>query len=98
MSILALHLFSYHIRKKTGRGSSVFVCNRSRDQPACHWHILSWHVFHSSTDSRRASCQLLAKEWALNTGKLPPGGFRLARRNIVVKLPAVATLLKSSLP
>ena len=26
-----------------------------------------------SADSREASCQLLAKEWALNTGKLPPG-------------------------
>ena len=27
----------------------------------------------SSADSRRASCQLLAKECALNAGKLPPG-------------------------
>ena len=27
--------------------------------------------FPSSADSRRASCQLLMKEWALNTGKLP---------------------------
>ena len=25
--------------------------------------------------SRRTSCQLLAKEWALNTGKLPLGGL-----------------------
>ena len=29
----------------------------------------------SSTDSRRASCQLLVKEWTLNTDKLPPGVF-----------------------
>ena len=40
-----------------------------------------WNVFHSSAYSRKASCQLLAKECALNTGKLPPaGGFRLARQ------------------
>ena len=32
--------------------------------------------------SRRANCQLLAKEWALNTGKLPQGGLP---RNSVVK-------------
>ena len=31
--------------------------------------------FHSAADSRRASCQLLSKEWALNTGKLPLGGL-----------------------
>ena len=37
--------------------------------------------FPSSTDSRRASCQLLAKELALNTGKLPPGG--LPKNNVV---------------
>ena len=35
----------------------------------------------SSTVSRKASCQLLAKEWALNTGKLPPGG--LSRNSVV---------------
>ena len=29
------------------------------------------------------SCQLLAKEWALNTGILPLGGFQ---RNVVVKV------------
>ena len=31
--------------------------------------------FPSSADTRRASCQLLAKEWSLDTGKLPPGGL-----------------------
>ena len=36
----------------------------------------------SSADSRRASCQLLAEELALNTGKLPPRGLP---RNCVVK-------------
>ena len=35
----------------------------------------------SSADSR-ASCQLLAKEWALNTGQLPAG---VLPRNSVVK-------------
>ena len=47
----------------------------------CLWHILSWKKITSSTGSRRASCQLLAKEWALNTGKLSP---RCLRRNSVV--------------
>ena len=36
----------------------------------------------SPTESRRASCQLMVKEWALNTGKLPPGGLP---RNSAVK-------------
>ena len=40
-----------------------------------------WNVFHYSSDSRKASCQLLAKKCALTTGKLPlAGGFRLARQ------------------
>ena len=39
-------------------------------------------LFPSSADSRRASCQLLAKNLALNTGKLPPG---VLPRNSVVK-------------
>ena len=39
-------------------------------------------VFPSSADSGRASCQLLAKEYALSAGKLPPGGLP---RNGVVK-------------
>ena len=38
-------------------------------------------IFPSSADSRRASCQLLAKECSLNTGKLPPGG--LPRNSVV---------------
>ena len=82
---LAIHLFSYYIGKKTGRGSSVDACPRSRDRPARHRHILSLIVFHSKTfaDSRRASCQLLAKKWVLNTGKLHPRG--LSGRNSVVK-------------
>ena len=37
--------------------------------------------FPSSTDSRRESCQLLAKEWAPNTGKLPLVG--LPRKSVV---------------
>ena len=46
------------------------------------------HVFMenipSSADSRRASCQLLAKEWTLYTGKVPLGG--LSRNNVVLKV------------
>ena len=38
----------------------------------------------SSSDSRRASCQLLSKEWALDTGKLPLGG--LLRKSVVNQL------------
>ena len=46
-------------------------------------NILFWKKsFPSSADSKR-SCQLLAKKWALNTGKLPLGGFP---RNSVVRL------------
>ena len=37
-------------------------------------HILS-RIFPSYTDPSRASCQLLVKKWALNTGKLPSGGL-----------------------
>ena len=36
----------------------------------CHIHL--WTFVLSSADSKRASCQILVKEWALNTGKLPP--------------------------
>ena len=39
---ILLGVFSYSIRKKTGRGSSVFLCKRSRYQPACHRHILEF--------------------------------------------------------
>ena len=42
----------------------------------------------SSANSRRASCQLLAKKWAHNTGKLPSGG---TLRNSMVKLLTVPT-------
>ena len=33
-------------------------------------HSIMENLFPSSTDSRRASCQFLATEWALSTGKL----------------------------
>ena len=46
-------------------------------------HILSWKNILSFADSKRARCQLLEKEWALNTGKLLLGGLP---RNNVVKL------------
>ena len=44
--------------------------------------LLLWRLFPSSAVPRGAKCQLMAKEWALNTGKLPLGGFP---RNGVVK-------------
>ena len=37
--------------------------------------VILFYASASSADSRRARCQLLAKEWALNTGKLPLGGL-----------------------
>ena len=55
---------------------------RSHDCFSRPAHSFVEKEFPSSPDSRRASCQLLAKEWALNIGKLPLGGLP---RNIVVK-------------
>ena len=68
---------------KTGRGyiSVRFISSGPEINPRIQ-HILSWKKFPSSADSRRASCQLLAKEWALNTGKLHLGGLP---RNSMVK-------------
>ena len=42
--------------------------------------------FPSSADSRRANFQLLTKECALNTGKLPLGG--LPRNSVVPDMPS----------
>ena len=53
-----------------------------RDQPTHPAHSFSGEYFPFSTDSRRASCQLLAKEWTLNTGKVPPEGLH---RNSLVE-------------
>ena len=47
-------------------------------------HMFLWKNIPSSADSRRASCQLLAKEWTLYTGKLSMGG--LPRNNVVLKV------------
>ena len=68
---------------QTGRDSSVdsmsvSYASRLEIDPDV---ILLWNFF-PSADSRRASCQLLAKEWELNAGKLPLGGLP---RNSVVK-------------
>ena len=38
-------------------------------------HSFVEKCFSSSADLWRASCQLLAKDWTLDTGKLPPGGL-----------------------
>ena len=73
----------------TGHGSSVrsisaSYASVSEISPHAR-HILSdsLKLFWSSADSRRASCQFLMKEWALNTDKLPQGGLS---RNRVVKV------------
>ena len=78
--------------KLSGRSSSVG--SASALQAAVRLSILAsgtffrGNFFPSSTDSRRASCQLLAKEWVLNTGKVPPEGLP---RNSVVKELTVPT-------
>ena len=46
-------------------------------------HMFLWKNISSSADSKRAYCQLLAKELTLYTGKLPLGG--LPRKNVVLK-------------
>ena len=38
--------------------------------------FLMENYFPSSADSIRACCQLIAKEWPYNTGKLPLGGLQ----------------------
>ena len=73
------------VKYRTGRGSSVGCVSAScasglRDRLRSVYSFVG--IFRSSADSRRASCQAMAKEWALNIGKLPPEGFP---RNSVVK-------------
>ena len=46
-------------------------------KPQAHYSVHINDVSYTGT-----SCQLLVKEWTLNTGKLPPGGLS---RNSVVK-------------
>ena len=65
----------------SGRCSSVGSVSGPEIDPRL-WHILLWKKLPSSADSRRASCQLLAKECALYIGKLPLEGMP---RNSVVK-------------
>ena len=60
--IILLPIFHINIE---GHGSSVVSPLHNQSSPD-----RPLHPKHSSVDSRRASCQLLAKEWALNTGKL----------------------------
>ena len=62
--------------------SAWLQCKRSRDRPSHPAHSFVENLFASSADSGRVNCQFMAKEWALNTGKLPPGGLH---RNSVVK-------------
>ena len=51
-----------------------------RDRPSHPAHSFVEIILPSSADS---SCQLLVKEWALDTGKLPPGDLL---RNSVVQV------------
>ena len=53
---------------------------RSRSSRLAHSFIIMY-IFPSSTDSRRANCQLPKKEWTLYTGKFPSGG--MPRKNVV---------------
>ena len=84
-NVVSLVRISICILFSTGMVVQLVACplckQRSEIDPHV-LHILSWKKKPSSTDLRRASCQLLGKEWALNTGKLPPGGLP---RNSVVK-------------
>ena len=71
--------YSVTLSPMTGRGSSagsvsaLYIFKRPRNQHLRLVHILSWKKFLYSANSRRASCQLLWKEWTLNTDKLPSG-------------------------
>ena len=56
-----------------GRVSAAYASGLQVDPQVKH--ILLWIFFPSSTDSKRANCQLLAKEWTSNTGQLTAGGL-----------------------
>ena len=59
----------------TGRCSLVGRC-LLRKQRSASGTVSSWKKYvPSSADSKRTSCQLLEKEWTLNTGTLSPGGL-----------------------
>ena len=64
---------------KTGAVDRSVACplrkQRFRDRSSRPAHSFVEKLLPSSADSRRASCQLMEKECALNTGKLPPGGL-----------------------
>ena len=76
-----LDLYTY-ITKRGSLVCSLSIWYECSPDLPCIQHPLSWRYFPSSADSRRASCQLLAKKLTLNTGKLPSGGMP---RNSVVK-------------
>ena len=71
-----------HITGRSSSINSIFAsyANRPEIQPRVH---PCGGFFSSSTDSRGQVNQLMAKDWALNTGKLHVGG---SPRNSVVKL------------
>ena len=94
MSSERLHHHRSNVNVNTKLASGIYLIHnyphpkRMVSQEAVPRSILAYGTFFrgnefpSSADSRRARCQLLAKEWVLNTGKLPPGGLP---RNGVVK-------------
>ena len=78
-------MINIHVRSCTHQGESDTVagsvacplCKRAApgSSLASGTFFHGKKVFPSSADSISASCQLLAKEWALKTGKLPPEGL-----------------------
>ena len=75
--------FQWFLRLRDGRGSSIrseFAWHASGPEFDPHIrHILSWRLGHENISTaitlfrwfKKSSCQLLAKECALSTGKLP---------------------------
>ena len=62
----------FHLFANTGCGSLVGSMSASQAADPRSILAFSGKLFPSSADSKRASCPLLAEEWALNAGKLPP--------------------------
>ena len=62
----------FHLFANTGCGNLVGSVSVSQAPDTRSILAFSGKLFPSSADSKRASCPLLAKEWALNASKLPP--------------------------
>ena len=62
----------FHLFANTGCGNLVSSVSASQAADTRPILAFSGKLFPSSADSKRASCPLLAQEWALNAGKLHP--------------------------